>query len=180
VDGVDVKMNFIIYHLQSTMHEQPSTFFPSTISPFFLHLHYYKVVMIRDIDFSSEWFFRTSRSSGSGGQNVNKVSSKVELCFNVQKSTLLSDEEKELISINLGHRISLSGLLRISSEKDRSQLGNKKIVIEKFYILLEKALTIPEERFATKPTRSSVRKRLKEKVIISEKKQRRKLIIKEE
>jgi ribosome-associated protein len=134
--------------------------------------------IIKNRNFSKEWFFRTSRSSGKGGQNVNKLSTKVELCFNVNNSFLLNQEEKELIKERFGKRISLTGLLRISSEKERSQLANKRIVIEKFRRLIDEALELPEKRISTKPTLTSVVKRKINKKKISEKKYQRKLILK--
>lgn len=127
-------------------------------------------------DLSSEFEFSTSRSSGKGGQNVNKVSSKVELRFHVMNSALLSDEEKILITEKLMARINMDGYLKVVSQADRSQLANKKICMEKFYALIEKALTVAPKRRSTKPSRSSVETRLQDKKLQSEKKQNRKKI----
>lgn len=119
--------------------------------------------------------FKTSRSSGSGGQNVNKVSTKVELRFDVDKSLAITDEEKEMIMLKLKNRISSEHILIITSDSERTQLGNKKKVIELFFVLTEKALKKPKKRIKTRPTRTSKEKRLKEKKIKSGIKQSRKL-----
>jgi ribosome-associated protein len=113
--------------------------------------------------FSNEFIFQASRSSGPGGQNVNKVSSKVELRFNVADSQWLSEEEKSIIADKLGNKINSQNELVLVSQKDRSQLKNKEIVIEKFHTLLVKALTPANRRYKTKPTRSSIERRLESK-----------------
>lgn len=116
----------------------------------------------------------TSRSSGPGGQNVNKVSTKVELHFNVQRSVRLSDREKQLISVELKNKINRNGELILMSQSERSQLENKKIVIKKFYDLLSKALTVKKIRYQTRPTSGSKEKRIEEKKKRSEIKRLRK------
>ncbi|OFX20035.1 MAG: peptide chain release factor 1 [Bacteroidetes bacterium GWA2_31_9b] len=123
----------------------------------------------------SELIFKTSRSSGSGGQNVNKVETKVELRFNVNESDLLTEDEKDRINIKLKNRISNDGFLILSSESERTQLANKKKSIELFFELIEKALYIPKKRINTKPSKSSKEKRLKSKKINSEKKKSRRI-----
>jgi ribosome-associated protein len=125
-------------------------------------------------DFSGELMFSTSRSSGPGGQNVNKVNSKVELRFPVEPSILLSEREKEIILNKLKNRITSEGELIITVQTDRSQLKNKEEAIEKFYQLLTKALTPRKPRRATRPTQASVEKRLQLKKQTSEKKAQRK------
>lgn len=121
------------------------------------------MISISQRDFSAEFNFQTSRSSGPGGQNVNKVSSKVELRFNVAQSLLLHEEEKLLLFSKLSNKINLDQELILVSQSDRSQLKNKETVIAKFYQLLEKTLTPTRKRIKTKPTRSSVEKRLESK-----------------
>ena len=101
-------------------------------------------------NFEKEFEFITSRSSGKGGQHVNKTDSKVELRFNVPDSNLLTDDEKELLNKNLSNKINKDGILQIVSQKSRSQLKNKKTCINKFYEFLEKGLKIPKERKKTK------------------------------
>jgi len=127
-------------------------------------------------DFSPEFTFTASRSSGPGGQNVNKVSTRVELRFDVMGSTLLSAEEKEIILLKLAKKINSEGELILVAQTDRSQLKNKENVIEKFYALLTKALTPIKKRKPTRPTRAAKEKRLEEKQIQSEKKERRKKV----
>ncbi len=129
---------------------------------------------IRERDFSSELTFSASRSSGPGGQHVNKVSTKVELRFHVMESKLLTPEEKELILEKLAKRINQLGELVLVSQVERSQLKNKEKVIEKFYDLLTKALTLRKRRKPTKPSAASKEKRLEEKRLQGEKKERRK------
>ncbi|NOQ27818.1 MAG: aminoacyl-tRNA hydrolase [Bacteroidales bacterium] len=120
-----------------------------------------------------ELSFKASRSSGSGGQNVNKVSTKVELRFNIADSLLLSDNNKDRVRLKLKNRISSEDILIITSDSERTQLGNKRMVIEIFFDLLEKALKRPKKRIKTRPTRASKERRLKEKKINSDRKQSR-------
>ena len=111
----------------------------------------------------NELKFQATRSSGKGGQNVNKVSSKIILSFSIINSQALDDEQKSVLLSYLGKRITNSGNLQISSSKERSQYMNKKNAIDKFFALLEQAFIPLEERIATKPTKLSKEKRLKEK-----------------
>jgi ribosome-associated protein len=128
---------------------------------------------IRDTDFSSELLFQTSRSGGAGGQNVNKVSSKVELGFDVAGSKILSEHQKAILMDKLDSRINKEGILKIVSQTDRSQLGNKQIVIKAFFDLLEKAFRPVKKRVKTKPSKASKRRRLEGKKKNSEKKTQR-------
>jgi ribosome-associated protein len=127
-------------------------------------------------DFSAEFTFTASRSSGPGGQHVNKVSTRIELRFDVGRSALLTDEEKEIIREKLAGKINNEGELIIVSQSKRSQLQNRERSVEKFYILLEKALKPKKKRKPTKPSRVSKEKRLEEKRIIAGKKSLRKKV----
>ncbi|MBC8314678.1 MAG: aminoacyl-tRNA hydrolase [Bacteroidales bacterium] len=127
-------------------------------------------------DFSSEFSFSASRSSGPGGQHVNKVSTKVELRFDVKKSLLLTPEEKELILEKLVNKINQEGELVLVSQRSRTQLKNKEKVIEKFYELLTGALTPRKKRKPTKLSPEAKEKRLEEKRAQAEKKERRKKV----
>lgn len=129
---------------------------------------------IADRDFTSELTFSASRSSGPGGQHVNKVSTRVELRFNVTDSLLLSPEEKEVILEKLAKRINQKGELVLVSQTERSQRKNKEKVTFKFYILLRKVLTPKKKRKPTKPTPEAKEKRLERKWLQAEKKGRRK------
>lgn len=124
-------------------------------------------------NFEKEFEFITSRSSGKGGQHVNKTNSKVELRFNIPLSEILNENEKELLFKNLSNRINNDGILQIVSQKSRSQIKNKKTCIKKFYELLETGLKIPKERKKTKRSYKSIKKRLERKKRQSEKKERR-------
>ncbi len=124
--------------------------------------------------FDSELRFKTSRSGGAGGQNVNKVSTKVELDFDITGSALLSEEQKLIFFKKLKNRISKDGILQVIVQTERSQLGNKQIAIEKFYDLLEKCFVEKKKRKPTKPKKSAKEKRLKTKKIKSEIKEQRK------
>ena len=130
-------------------------------------------MILNERDFSGEMHFSASRSSGPGGQNVNKVNTKVELRFHVASSLLLSDEEKILILEKLAKKINSEGELILVSQTERSQIKNKEKVIEKFYSLLIRALTPRKKRKPTKPSLASKEERLEEKRKLSEKKERR-------
>jgi len=119
----------------------------------------------------SEMAFRTSRSSGAGGQHVNKTSTRVELLFNVWQSQLLEQREKELISKKLKNRISQEGILSIAAQNSRSQLKNREYAIKRFYTLLADALKVPKRRKPTKVPRGVKEKILKQKKRQGEKKQ---------
>jgi ribosome-associated protein len=120
-----------------------------------------------------ELTFKTSRSGGKGGQNVNKVSSKVELDFNVMSSAFLSEEQKILLYKKLAARINKEGVLQVISQTDRSQLGNKEIAITIFKQLLQIAFKPEKKRKPTKPSKGAKEKRIETKKKHSEKKQLR-------
>ncbi|MDI1257409.1 MAG: alternative ribosome rescue aminoacyl-tRNA hydrolase ArfB [Flavobacterium sp.] len=121
----------------------------------------------------SELNFKAVRSSGAGGQNVNKVSSKVVLSFDVNNAQALSDEEKLLITNKLSPRLTTENILILNCDEDRSQLKNKAIVTKRFLDIITKALVVPKIRKATKVSRSVIEKRLKSKRNLSEIKQSR-------
>ncbi|MDQ2179176.1 alternative ribosome rescue aminoacyl-tRNA hydrolase ArfB [Marinifilum sp. D714] len=125
-------------------------------------------------DLSKEFEFITSRSSGPGGQNVNKVNSKVELRFSVFDSNILSQEEKETIFKKLYHHINSQGILSVTAQTERSQILNKEIAIQKFYQWIELALKPVKPRKKTRPTRASIEKRKTDKQQLSKKKEGRK------
>ena len=130
-------------------------------------------MLFRSPDLSAEFIFQASRSSGPGGQNVNKVNSKIELRFNIQNSSILTDDQKEILLSKLSTKISSDGFLIVISQRDRSQLVNKEDAIRKLYELIEKALRPVKRRKSTRPTRSSVEKRLEGKRIKADIKQNR-------
>ncbi len=115
-----------------------------------------------------ELHFSASRSGGPGGQNVNKVSSKVELRFHLASSEFLTEEEVLLLSTALKNKINNEGELLIVSQEERSQQLNKIICIEKFLSMLRKALTPKKKRKATKPSKASKEKRIQSKKVKSE------------
>lgn len=118
-------------------------------------------MQIRKEDIIKELVFRTSRSGGKGGQHVNKVSSKVELNFNVPKSVFLSDAQKNLILEKLSGRLSSEGVLQIVTEEERSQFRNKERSIEKLLLILESAMYRPVLRKPSRPKGSAIEARLR-------------------
>ena len=121
----------------------------------------------------SELGFKAVRSSGAGGQNVNKVSSKVVLSFDLNASQALSEDEKTLLKDNLSARLTTENILILNCDEDRSQLKNKEIVIKRFLELIKKGLYVPKVRKATKVPKSVIKKRIKDKKNVSDLKQSR-------
>ncbi len=121
----------------------------------------------------NELKFKAVRSSGAGGQNVNKVSSKVVLTYDLNASQALSEEEKEVLSAKLKSKLTLENILIINCDEDRSQLKNKEIVIKRFLDLIAKSLVVPKKRKPTKIPRSVIEKRLKNKSVMATIKQNR-------
>ncbi|OXB09108.1 aminoacyl-tRNA hydrolase [Flavobacterium plurextorum] len=122
----------------------------------------------------SELSFKAVRSSGAGGQNVNKVSSKVVLTFDLEASQVLSEEEKGLLKDNLSSRLTSENILILNCDEDRSQIKNKEIVIKRFLEIIKKGLFVPKIRKATKIPKSVIKKRIKDKKSVSEIKKNRK------
>ncbi|WP_339712437.1 alternative ribosome rescue aminoacyl-tRNA hydrolase ArfB [Cyclobacterium amurskyense] len=125
---------------------------------------------IKNEIFNTELTFLASRSSGPGGQNVNKVNSRVTLFFNVPNSQYLSEEEKTKVFEKYGNRLDKDGTIQIDAQTSRSQIENKKIAIRKFYELMEKVFKKKKKRIATRPGKAAKERRLKAKRVRSEKK----------
>lgn len=121
----------------------------------------------------SELKYKAVRSSGAGGQNVNKVSSKVVLSFDLNSSNAFSEEEKVLLQHKLSSRLTNEGILILNCDEDRSQIKNKEIVTKRFFQIINEGLVVPKMRKATKIPKSVIRKRLKDKKNNSEIKQNR-------
>jgi ribosome-associated protein len=108
----------------------------------------------------SEFTFKTSRSGGSGGQHVNKVSTKVELDFDVVNSKILTDEQKDIITNKLGARITVEGILQVICQTERSQLRNKIAAIAKFHELIDSCFVVIKKRKVTKVSKAVKERRL--------------------
>ncbi|MCW2118113.1 alternative ribosome rescue aminoacyl-tRNA hydrolase ArfB [Flavobacterium sp. 7A] len=122
----------------------------------------------------AELQFKAVRSSGAGGQNVNKVSSKVILTFDLNQSQALTEREKTLLESKLQSRLTAENILMLQCDEDRSQLKNKSIVIKRFLKIIEQGLIIPKIRKVTRIPKSAIRKRIKDKKNTSEIKKTRK------
>lgn len=125
-------------------------------------------------DFSKELSFKTSRSSGAGGQNVNKVETSVTVLWPVAESEFFHDDQKELIRTKLKNRINAEGYMFLTVSESRTQLMNKNKAIEKIIEIVNKALIVPKKRVPTKPSKNQKQKRLDTKKKISDKKENRK------
>jgi ribosome-associated protein len=115
------------------------------------------------IDITKEIVFRTARSGGKGGQNVNKVETMVEGYFSIRNSALFTGAEKEILETKLAKKITAEGVLQVRSQVYRTQLGNKAEVIRKMQDLLEKGLKKEKRRVATKPSAGSKERRIEHK-----------------
>ncbi len=129
---------------------------------------------ITAIPFEQEFEITASRSSGPGGQHVNKVSTRIELRFNIRDSKLLTEDQKDLIIKKLKNRINKDGELIIVSQESRSQVKNKEIAIAKFYELMTRAFIHPKKRKPTIPSKASKVKRMEIKRQQGVKKEQRK------
>jgi ribosome-associated protein len=118
---------------------------------------------LQNRDFSGEFILSATRGGGPGGQNVNKVSTKVELRFHVENSPQLTDEEKARVREKLANKINSEGYLILTAQAERSQLLNKQAAVKKFYHLMQTALRREKPRKETKPTAASARERLQTK-----------------
>lgn len=112
------------------------------------------------IDFTKEIFYKTARSGGKGGQNVNKVETAAEAWWHVTSSVFFSEEEKQLINAKLTNRINKDGYLIIKSSETRSQLENKEIAKQKMMTLVRQSLIKPKKRKPTKISKAAKEKRL--------------------
>ncbi len=124
----------------------------------------------------SEVHFRFSRSGGAGGQNVNKVSTRVELLFDVRRSPSLTQAQKDRVARRLAARLTHDGWVAISSQESRSQWQNREAVVRKFVGLLSGSLKARRRRIAMKPTKASHEKRLRSKAHASRKKEQRRRV----
>lgn len=123
----------------------------------------------------AELSFKAVRSSGAGGQNVNKVATKVQLSWPIASTAALSPQEQERAISQLTNRINKEGILVLECDASRSQIKNKELVVQRLFLMLENALVEVNKRVPTKIPKSVLRKRLHDKKLLAEKKQNRRL-----
>lgn len=126
--------------------------------------------MIDDTQLISELSFKAVRSSGAGGQHVNKVSSKVELSFSILDSSVLNEEQKERLITKLQPRLTKNQVLLLQCDESRSQHRNKELVISRFLQYIHEGLKVQKKRRPTRIPKSAIKKRLKSKRVVSERK----------
>ena len=107
--------------------------------------------------------FKATRSSGAGGQHVNKVSSKIELFFDVENSNVFSEDEKNLLLKNLATQLTKENMLLLTCDESRSQHKNKELVIKRFLEMIKQSLIIPKKRKPTKPSKASIKRKAENK-----------------
>tara|TARA_R110002049_G_scaffold37208_2_gene117550 strand:- start:3995 stop:4402 length:408 start_codon:yes stop_codon:yes gene_type:complete len=130
--------------------------------------------MINEDALLQELLFKAVRSSGSGGQHVNKVSSKIELTFHLTESLVFNEEQKERLQNKLQNRLTKENMLILQCDESRSQHKNKELIIKRFLNLIRASLVVPKKRILTRIPKSVIRKRLKSKRKHSDKKANRK------